>query len=82
MRELPSNIPSRTSITINEDDDDSMPSVKSFDRSGFFRDSGEREPLLADNGDSNRSSYLSDGSNEGVRFPSLFNRSHSQYKAS
>ena len=53
-RELPSNLPSHTSVSINEDGRDDL---GSFSGSGFFRDSGEREPLLYDSKDSGRSTY-------------------------
>ena len=48
-REIPSNIPTHTSVEIDEE------SETNFEGVVFFRDSGEREPLLADiNGDSSR----------------------------
>ena len=59
--ELPSKVHSvsRTSVGI-DDDATSDPEAKMYEGSGFFRDSGEREPLLCEN-DSEQRSYSSDG---------------------
>ncbi len=47
---------SHTSVIISDDDD------RNFDGTRFFNDTGEREPLLADSGDSGRSSYSQNSS--------------------
>ena len=59
--ELPSKVHSvsRTSVGI-DDDATSDPEAKVYEGSGFFRDSGEREPLLCENHSEQRS-YSSDG---------------------
>ena len=56
--ELPSTVRkvSRTSVGVDEDDLE----AKMYEGSGFFRDSGEREPLLCEN-DSKQTSYSSEG---------------------
>ena len=87
-RERAPTVPSHTSVTIQEDAD---PSARSFEGSGFFRDSGEREPLLADSGDCNGSSCSTTNNSSGeernraftttsLKLPSVLN--HSWNKAS
>ena len=48
-----------TSVAMDKGDTTSHPEAKAYEGSGFFRDSGEREPLLCEN-DSKQISY-SDG---------------------